>query len=721
LSAEASPSAEVMLQVLQSLSDGATSVIEVPVPAPSGVDVLVETRFTVVSPGTERMLVDFGRASLIDKARKQPDRVAQVLGKVRTDGLAPTLEAVRAKLGTPIPLGYCQAGVVVGVGSRVEGISLGDRVVTNGPHAEYARVPWTLAAKIPDSVSFEAAAFAPLGAIGLQGFRLAAPTVGESVVVYGLGLVGLLTAQIARAAGCCVIGIEKSPERARLAQAFGVDVITSGDCDDVVTNVLGRTGGDGADAVILTLATDRDEPVHAAAAMSRKRGRIVLVGVTGLGLRRDDFYKKELSFQVSCSYGPGRYDPAHEEKGIDYPRAFVRWTEGRNFAAVLGLMADHRVDPLPFVTHRFDIGGAARAYEIVAGSEPSLGIVLSYPAKTAPPDAGARTIAISREPTAAASGAVVGWIGAGNYASRFLIPAFARAGASLDTLASAGGISAAVVGTEAGFRSATTDAATILADPRIDVVVVATRHDSHADWVGRALVAGKHVFVEKPLALAVEDVARIAKATNSSGRILCVGYNRRFAPMVVRAKQAVAARSGPLAISILVNAGEIPRDSWVQDRAVGGGRIVGEACHFIDLARHLVGSQIARAAVLTASTHQRVTDDIASILVGFRDGSTATIQYLSNGHRTFPKERIECFFDGKTLRIDNYRRLSAWGIEGLGTLLPQSQDKGQAELVDRFVRAVRRGQPSPISLEEIVEVSEWSLRVAEMAARGGNA
>ena len=460
-----------MLQVLQSLSDGATSVIEVPVPAPSGIDVLVETRFTVVSPGTERMLVDFGRASLIDKARQQPDRVAQVLGKVRTDGLAPTLEAVRAKLGRPIPLGYCQAGVVVGVGSRVEGISVGDRVVTNGPHAEYARVPWTLTAKIPDSVSFEAAAFAPLGAIGLQGFRLAASTVGESVVVYGLGLVGLLTAQIARAAGCCVIGIEKSPERARLARSFGVDVITPGDGDDVVSDVLGRTGGDGADAVILTLATDRDEPMHAAAAMSRKRGRIVLVGVTGLGLRRDDFYKKELSFQVSCSYGPGRYDPAHEEKGIDYPRAFVRWTEGRNFAAVLGLMADHRVDPLPFVTHRFDIAGAGRAYEIVAGSEPSLGILLSYPAKTAPPDASARTITISSVATPVAGGAAVGWIGAGNYAGRFLIPAFARAGASLDTLASAGGLSAAVVGGGAGFRSATTDAATILADPRIDVVV----------------------------------------------------------------------------------------------------------------------------------------------------------------------------------------------------------------------------------------------------------
>ncbi|HEX8245095.1 MAG TPA: zinc-binding alcohol dehydrogenase, partial [Longimicrobium sp.] len=367
-----------MKQLLQQLNTGETRLAEVPVPRAGATSLVVETRATLVSAGTERMLVEFGRANLLEKARKQPDKVRQVLDKVRTDGLGPTFDAVRAKLDAPIPLGYCHAGVVVEAGPRAGGFKAGDRVVTNGPHAEYVRVPHTLAARIPDNVGWEAAAFTPLAAIGLQGIRLAAPTLGETVVVYGLGLIGLLTVQLLRASGCRVIGIDRDAQRLALAEGFGA-VAVDGSAGGVAERVLALTAGVGADAVLLTLASDSDEPVQQAAQMSRKRGRLVLVGVTGLNLRRDDFYRKELTFAVSCSYGPGRYDPEYEEGGRDYPLAFVRWTEQRNFEAVLELMSRGALDPLPLVTHRFEFEGAPAAYEVIAGGEPSLGVVLTYP------------------------------------------------------------------------------------------------------------------------------------------------------------------------------------------------------------------------------------------------------------------------------------------------------------------------------------------------------
>ncbi len=687
-------------------------------PVATGASVLVESRATVVSPGTERMLVDFGKASLLAKARQQPEKVRQVLEKVSTDGIGPTLEAVRAKLDAPIPLGYCQAGIVVGVGPRIERFTAGDRVVTNGPHAEYVRAAQTLVARIPESVSFESAAFTPLAAIGLQGLRLAAPTLGETVVVYGLGVIGLLTVQIARAAGCRVIGVDRAADRTRLAERFGARAIRAEDGVDVAQTVLDLTGGFGADIVLLTLATTSEEPLRAAATMSRKRGRIVLVGVAGLTLRREDFYRKELSFQVSCSYGPGRYDVQHEEHGVDYPAAFVRWTEGRNFEAVLELMADGRLDPEPLVTHRFPIAEATRAYDVVSGAEPSLGIVLTYAPKAAvaPSD---RTILL-RPGSPVAGSATIGWIGAGNFASRMLIPAFAATGATLDVLASSGGVSATVVGSQRGFRRVTTDADSLLADSTIDTIVITTRHDSHAAWTARALEAGKHVFVEKPLGLTLEEVDRVAAAVARSDRRLCVGFNRRLAPMVVKVRSALQSRSGPLALTITVNAGSVPREHWTQDRQTGGGRIIGEACHFIDLARHLAGSPIAELQLLTASLASAPVEDVATIQLAFADGSIASIQYLSNGHRAVPKERIECFFDGKALRIDNYRRLAAWGVDDIATRWPQKQDKGHRALAAAFVASVRGTAPSPIPADELLEVSRWAVRAGELAARTGS-
>jgi predicted dehydrogenase/threonine dehydrogenase-like Zn-dependent dehydrogenase len=706
-----------VLHVLQSLSDGSTQLVDVPVPTATGVSLLVESRASVVSAGTERMLVDFGRAGWLDKARRQPDKVQQVVDKMRTDGIGPTLEAVRAKLDAPIPIGYCQAGVVVETGARVERFAPGDRVVTNGPHAEYVRVAHTLAAHIPDGVSFEKAAFTPLAAIGLQGLRLAAPTLGDTVVVYGLGLIGLLTVQLARANGCSVIGIDRHEGRLALAERFGARTVAAAEGVDVGRAVLDLTGGEGADVVLLTLATDDDGPVHAAATMSRKRARIVLVGVVGLKLRRDDFYRKELSFQVSCSYGPGRYDPLHEEQGIDYPRGFVRWTEARNFEAVLSLMADDRFDPAPLITHRFDIEDAAQAYDVVAGGEPSLGIVLRYPERLETSAVPERTVVLRSEDPPVGKG-VIGWVGSGNFASRVLIPAFAKAGATLYTLASSGGVSATIVGKREGFRRATTDPDTLLGNELVDTVVVTTRHDTHASWARRALEVGKHVFVEKPLALDLEDIDRIEATLARTAALLCVGFNRRYAPMAVRARDALAARTSPLVVDILVNAGAIPREHWTQRRDEGGGRIVGEAVHFVDLARFFVGAPISSLQVKTLGTDHPV-DDVAALQLGFADGSIASIRYLSNGHRGFPKERIELFAAGSVVRIDNWRAMRGWGMNRLTTRLPHAQDKGHAALATAFLRAVRGEGPAPIPPEEILEVSRWAIRAAELASRGG--
>jgi predicted dehydrogenase/threonine dehydrogenase-like Zn-dependent dehydrogenase len=722
-----------MIQVLQSLSDGRTVLAEVPVPGASGAALVVETRATVLSAGTERMLVEFGRAGLLDKARQQPDKVRQVLDKMRTDGIRTTVEAVRAKLDTPIALGYCNAGVVVEAGPRVERFAPGDRVVTNGPHAEYVRVPHTLAARIPDGVSFEHAAFAPVAAIGLHGLRLARPTLGETVVVYGLGLIGLLTVQLARAAGCRVIGIDRASDRVALAERWGATGIAAEEGIDVAAAVRERTGGDGADIVLLTLATDSDEPVHAAADMARKRGRLVLVGVTGLGLRRDDFYRKELSFQVSCSYGPGRYDPQHEDQGIDYPAAYVRWTEARNFAAVLDLMADGRLDPAPLVTHRFGVAEAPAAYDVIAGGGSSLAVVLTYPEKNGRPGPESRTVRLHRDGPPGAHGSAtapriarpasrvptLAVIGAGNFASRMLIPALAKAGAELHTIASAGGVSAAVVGAARGFRQATTDAAATLADPDIDAIVVATRHDSHADWVVRALEAGKHVFVEKPLALTEPELDRVASALEAAPAMLCVGFNRRFAPLVLDARRAMAGRSGPLAISMMVNAGALPSDHWTKDRERGGGRIVGEACHFIDLARAFVGAPIASLRVTVATSGGAPVEDVAALQLGFADGSIAVVHYLSNGHRAFPKERIELIWDGRIVSIDNFRRMRGWGVSAPRAVLPRSQDKGHEALAAAFVAAAAGRGPVPIPPDELLETSRWSIRAGALAAAGG--
>lgn len=701
-----------MKQVLQNLKDGSTEVAEVPAPRAGRGQLLIRTTRTLVSAGTERMVVDFGKAGLIDKARQQPDKVRMVLDKIRTDGLMPTIEAVRNKLDHPLPMGYCNVGEVVEVGADVTGFEVGDRVASNGKHAEMVSVPVNLCAKVPDVVPDEDATFTVLGAIALQGVRLVQPTLGETVVVTGLGLIGLVTVQLLRAHGCRVLGLDFDAARLNLARRFGAEVVDLEASADPITAAMQYSRGRGVDAVIVTASTKSSEPIHQAALMCRRRGRIVLVGVTGLELSRADFFEKELTFQVSCSYGPGRYDPNYEDKGQDYPVGFVRWTEQRNFEAVLDMLAEGRLDVAPLVSHRFDIAGAERAYAVVGGSEPSLGIVLRFAEPGAAAAAPARTVALAAATVAPVAGTPsISVIGAGNYAGAVLIPAFKATGTRLARIASAGGASSVHLGRKFGFAEATTDTAALLADPTTDAVVISTRHDTHAEYVLRALAAGKHVFVEKPLALTLDDLARIEAAAAAAPRkLLMVGFNRRFAPQVVKAKQLLAGTPGPKTFVMTVNAGAIPANHWTQDRAVGGGRLVGEGCHFVDLLRFLAGASIESFQVAHMDA---ATADTASVTLRFADGSLGTIHYLANGSKAFPKERLEVFAGGRVLQLDNFCRLTGFGWPGFRSMNLWRQDKGQGACARAFVDAVRSGGAAPIPLDDLLEVARITIEIGE--------
>ena len=709
-----------MKQVLQRLRDGTTEVADVPCPAAGRGQLLIRTSRTLVSAGTERMLVDFGKASWIDKARQQPDKVRMVIDKIRTDGLWPTLDAVRNKLDQPLPMGYCNVGTVVEVGAGVSGFAVGDRVASNGRHAGMVAVPANLCAKVPDAVGDDDAVFTVLGAIALQGIRLAQPTLGEAVVVTGLGLIGLVAVQLLRAHGCRVLGIDFDRDKLALAARFGADVVDLGAGEDPVRAAEAFSRGRGVDAVLITAATRSSEPVHQAALMCRKRGRIVLVGVAGLELARADFYEKELTFQVSCSYGPGRYDPAYEEGGNDYPVGFVRWTEQRNFEAVLDMLATGALAVAPLVSHRFAIARAEEAYALVGGSTPSLGIVLEYPEEGGA--ATVRTVAVAQRDSAPATSATavaaspssaaptLGFIGAGNYATAVLIPAFAASGARLHTVASAGGVSGVHAARKFRVANATTDTAALLADPAIDSVVVTTRHDSHARFVLAARDAGKHVFVEKPLCLTLDELEAIAAAYRERSPLLMVGFNRRFAPHVQKMHALLASTPGPKSIVITVNAGAIPASHWTQDLGIGGGRIVGEACHFIDLARHLAGAPIdGHSAHALASS----SGDSATIALSFDDGSIAAVHYLATGSKAFPKERVEVFAGGRVLQLDNFRRLTGYGWPSFSSMRLWRQDKGQRACAQAFVDAVKGARVAPIPLAELLEVSRVTIEIAE--------
>lgn len=705
-----------MKQVLQSLKTGVTEVADVPAPRAAPGTLLIRSTRSLVSAGTERMLVDFGKAGLIGKARQQPERVGMVLDKVKTDGLLATFETVRNKLDQPLPLGYCNVGVVVEVGAGVTGFEVGDRVASNGKHAEVVSVPMNLCAKIPDSVSDDQAAFTVLGAIALQGIRLAQPTLGEAVVVTGLGLIGMMTVQLLRAHGCRVLGLDFDASKLALARQLGAETVDLAAGEDPVVAAQRFSRGRGVDAVLITASTQSNEPVHQAALMSRQRGRIVLVGVVGLELSRDDFFKKELTFQVSASYGPGRYDPSYEEKGQDYPVGFVRWTENRNFEAVLDMMADGRLRVDSLISHRFPIEQAEQAYDLISGSTPSLGVVLQY-AVTERALSG-RTVVLPASANASPSpsdGASVAFIGSGNYATAVLIPAFKATGADLHTVASSGGVSGLHAARKFGFTQTTTDTNAVFSDPATNTVVITTRHDSHARLVVRALTAGKSVFVEKPLCLShpeLDEIVALHSRLLAEGRSprLMVGFNRRFAPQVEKVKSLLAGAQGPKSFIMTVNAGAIPADHWTQDVSTGGGRIIGEGCHFIDLLRFLAGSEIASSGITRMDSR---TGDTATIELAFADGSIGTVHYFANGPKSFPKERLEVFAGGRVLQLDNFRKLTGHGWPGFTALNLWRQDKGQRACAAAFVRSVETGTAAPIPFDEIVEVSRVTIDLAQ--------
>lgn len=707
--------------VLQDLSDGATRLVAAPTPAVGRSGVLIATRASLVSAGTERMLVDFGRASLLGKVRSQPQRVGEVLDKARTDGIGVTVDAVRSKLAQPIPLGYSSAGVVLAVGSDVRGVAVGDLVAAAGPHAETAAVPVNLTAVVPGGVEPVDAAFATVGSIALQGLRLAQPTVGERFVVIGLGLIGLLAVQLLQAQGCTVLGIDPNPDRRRLAEGFGAATVAP--ADDVLQAAAQHSSGRGVDGVLVCASTTSSEPIHQAAQMCRQRGRIVLVGVTGLELDRADFYEKELTFQVSAAYGPGRYDPTYESGGLDYPVGFVRWTAGRNMEAILGLIASGRLDVGALVTHRYAFDDAPEAYQALVTDRDALGIVLTYPEQhaDAAPDLVQRRLDVSAGRSRSGR-ARVGVLGAGNFATQVLLPALRDAGATIDTIVSLGGTSAAVAASTFGARHASSQPTDIFDRPEIDTVVVATRHDTHAGYVEQALRAGKHVFVEKPVAIDAEQLASLRAciddlvAAGADVPLVGVGFNRRFAPVSQRMAELLATRSGPKALTLTMNAGAIPASHWTQDQAEGGGRLVGEACHLIDLARFLVGSPVVSlASVGLDQPGQGGPTDTASTLLSFEDGSIATVNYFANGSKRYPKERVEVFAGGRILVNDNFRTLRAYGWPGVRTFRVRHQDKGHAAGMAAFVTAVKAGGPAPIPLAEVLEVTEVSLRAAQLS------
>ena len=696
-----------MKQIIQDMKSGQTMLEEVPSPQVKSGSVLIKTSRSLVSLGTERMLVEFGKANLIEKARQQPDKVKQVLDKIKTDGLQPTLEAVFNKLGQPLPLGYCNVGTVVAIGKGVTELKVGDRVASNGQHAEFVCVPKNLVAKVPDNVSDEEAAFTVIGSIGLQGIRLLNPQLGETVVVTGLGLIGLIAAQLLKANGCKVIGIDFDEEKIQLARAKGIVAINPAKGTDPVKFVMEETDQIGADAVLITASAKTNDVIHQAAEMSRKRGRIVLVGVIGLDIRRDDFYKKELTFQVSCSYGPGRYDENYENKGIDYPLPFVRWTEKRNFDTILQAISMGNLDVKSLITEEVEL----KDYNLIYGDmrkHGSIASIIKYPEDTV-----ADSVIDVNSSTFSVSAGQIGIIGAGNFTSATMIPALMKAKAKIRYIASAQGLSAKILAKKSGALKATSDYKEILSDKAVDLVMITTRHNLHASMVLESLQAGKSVFVEKPLCLTDQELQEITNAykkVSGKGITLTVGFNRRFSPFAQKMKQLSG--QGVKNIIATMNAGFIPSDVWVHDLEVGGGRIIGEACHFIDLCSYLADSKVISVCMNSMGVTPAENTDNVSIILRYENGSNAVINYFANGSKAYSKERIEVYSQEKTLVLDNWRELRGYGFKGFSKM-KSTMDKGHAAQFALLNERLIKGGEELISFDSILNTTKASFACIE--------
>ena len=699
-----------MKQIIQDLSSGETRLVEVPVPSAGSKEILIQSSKSLISKGTEQMLVDFGRSNWISRARKQPDKVIEVLDKIKTEGFLQAYDAVKSRLEQPVILGYSNVGKVLE--SDDPSFNKGDRVVSNGPHAEIISSPINLCAKVPDNVDDESAAFTIVGSIALQGVRLANPNIGETFIVFGLGLIGLITTQILHANGCKVIGIDLDQEKCNLAKSYGAEVINLSDKADVVQNINVLTKGIGADGSIITTNTNDNSPVSLSAKACRKRGRIILIGISGLELNRQDFYEKEISFQVSCSYGPGRYDESFERDGIDYPVGFVRWTENRNFQAFLDLISSGAINLKPLISNTFGITSSLEAYKAIDDSS-SLGVIIDYDSSNLV--AHERTIDLGETLEYEKDKVILGVLGAGNYGSRVLIPAFKKAGALNSTLVTSKGISAIFSGKKNNFSKASTSIDEILDDEKINTVAVVTRHNQHADQVIKLLNADKNVFVEKPLAINLEDLNLIEEVYSSKKNLkLMVGFNRRFAPLVRKLKKLIENTKSPKSFIYTINAGHVPKNHWIQDMEIGGGRLIGEACHMIDLMRFLAGDKIIDFKIQNSQIPSEPNNqDNFIITMKFANNSICSINYFSTGGKKFPKERIEVFYDNSALRLDNFRSLKGFNTMGFKFVKSFFQDKGNQNCVNAFVQSIQEGKRSPISFEEIMEVSRISIEISK--------
>ncbi|HXD29668.1 MAG TPA: bi-domain-containing oxidoreductase [Pyrinomonadaceae bacterium] len=711
-----------MKQVIQDLGTHELKVADVPPPIAQRGRVIVRAAATLISAGTERMTVEMGNRSLLGKARERPDLVRQVIQKAQREGVLNTVNAVRAKLSSQVALGYSASGTVIDVGADVTEFRVGDRVVCAGAgyasHAEVLSVPKNLCVRLPDNVDFESGAFATLGAIALQGLRLAAPTLGEAFVVIGLGLLGQISVQLLKANGCRVFGIDLDSSKIALARQWGADDGCTPD-DDVEKKVLEWSRGRGADAVLITAATSSNQPVELAGQISRAKGRVVAVGLVGMEIPREAYYRKELSLNISMSYGPGRYDPEYEERGHDYPFAYVRWTEGRNLEAFVDLIAAGRINVESLATHRFPIDEAERAYQLITGEtkEPHLGILLTYDqghqleTKIALP--GAKTPASQKS-------VVVGLIGAGSYAKKFLLPNLKSAGAQFQSVATASGISARDVGEKYGFRYCVSSPTEVISDSEVNLVVIATRHNTHAELARQALEQGRNVFVEKPLALNLEELEELINAASQSGGKLMVGFNRRFSPAARAAKDFFADIDAPLSINYRVNAGRIPKEHWIQDPKEGGGRIIGEVCHFVDLMQFLTGKLTTRvyADAIAANNHQISNEDSVFVTLRFADGSNGSIAYLAEGDSSLEKERVEIFGGGKSFVLEDFRAATLHANGRTKRLRLGGQDKGQTEEIRETCRVVLEGGAAPIALEDLAASARATFAIKESLRTG---
>lgn len=693
-----------MKQIIQSFKTGETILEEVPAPIVRRGTVLIQTTRSLVSLGTERMLVEFGKSNLIQKARQQPDKVKQVLDKVKTDGLMPTIETVFNKLGEPLPLGYCNVGKVIAVGEGVNDFKIGDRVVSNGQHAEYVCVPKNLVAHIPENVSDEEASFTVIGSIGLQGIRLLNPTLGETVVVVGLGLIGLLTAQLLVANGCRVIGTDIDEAKLAMAEEWGIIPFNPLN-GDVVKFVEEQTGGIGADGVLITASAKNNDIISQAARMSRKRGRIILVGVIGLDISRAEFYEKELTFQVSCSYGPGRYDDDYEQKGIDYPLPFVRWTEKRNFETILEAIRSNRIHVKEMITEVVDLENFQNIYGEI-GSSKSIASILKYSDKTEIPSTSVKI----KDTDFSSSKGVIGIIGSGNFTKMTMMPALKNSGASYKFIASNGGVTGTALAQKYGIAKSTTDYKEIIKDDEVDLVLITTRHNLHAPMVIETLKAGKNVFVEKPLALNNEELIEIIEAQQKSGKNVTVGFNRRFSPHIEKIKQLVG--NSQMNVVATMNAGAIPPNVWVHDMKVGGGRIIGEACHYIDLITFVTGSKVKSVCMNSMGVNPEENSDNASILLKYENGSTGVINYFANGSKAYSKERVEVFSQERTLVMDNFRITEGYGTKGFSKL-KTTMDKGHKNQFESLIKRIKEGGKPLIPFDEIINTTKTSFAAIE--------